>query len=275
MRINTRFYRRSIFTIIAAVPRPLAALHRHLPKGWGDVLRQILLFACAYNGYQVVRGFADGDQAQALANGTHIMHLERSLGAFFEPGLQQALLAHRWLIDLANFFYLNGHFLLTATFLVWMYLKRNESFYFVRNMFLVAMGLALVGYALFPTAPPRMFPTAGFTDTISAFTHTDQDTSFTSVLVNPYAAVPSMHIAFALMIGVPGFVLARSPALRMWWSAYPMLVFFVIVVTANHFWFDAAVGAAVACAAAAAATQLARLRPAAWSWREATDEAMV
>jgi PAP2 superfamily len=257
------------------VPRPLVALHRSLPKGWGDALRQILLFGLAYNGYQVVRGVVDHDQALALANGMHVIHLERSLGAFFEPGLQQAVLGHHWLIDLANFFYLNCHFVITTSFLVWLYVRRNDSFYFVRNMFLVAMALALVGYALFPAAPPRMFPTAGFTDTISAFTHTSQDSSFTSVLVNPYAAVPSMHIAFALMIGVPGFVLARSAGMRMWWSAYPMLVFFVIVVTGNHFWFDAATGAAVACAAAVAATQLARLRPAAWAWRErdAVDEA--
>jgi PAP2 superfamily len=257
------------------VPRPLAALSRSLPKGWADLLRQVVLFGLAYNGYQVVRGMVDADQPQALANGLHVIHLERSLGAFFEPHLQQAVLGQHWLIDLANFFYLNCHFVITTAFLVWLYLRRNENFYFVRNMFLIAMGLALIGYGLFPTAPPRMFPSAGFTDTISAFTHTDQDSSFTSVLVNPYAAVPSMHIAFALMIGVPGFVLARSPALRAWWSAYPMLVFFVIVVTANHFWFDAAIGATVACAAAVVATQLARLRPAAWSWpeREVADEA--
>jgi len=83
-----------------------------------------------------------------------------------------------------------------------------------------------------------------------------------------------MHIAFALMIGVPGFVLSRTAASRMWWSAYPMLVFFVIVVTANHFWFDAAAGAAVACMAGVAATQLGRLRPRAWSFRESSaDEA--
>ena len=255
------------------MPRPLAILRENLPKGWGDALRQLLLFGLAYNGYQVVRGIVDSDQPQALANGMHIIHLERSLGAFFEPGLQQALLSHHWVIDLANFFYLNCHFVITTGFLIWLYLRRNDNFYFVRNMFLVAMGLALIGYALFPAAPPRMFPTAGFTDTISDFTHTNQDSSFTSVLVNPYAAVPSMHIAFALMIGVPGFVLARSSALRMWWSMYPMLVFFVIVVTANHFWFDAAMGAAVACTAAVVATQLGRLRPTAWSWREAIDEA--
>ena len=99
------------------------------------------------------------------------MHLERSLGAFFEPGFQQAFLAHQWVIEAANWMYFNSHFVITTAFLVWLYLFRNENFNFVRNMFLVAMGLALVGYALFPTAPPRMFPGAGFTDTITAFSH--------------------------------------------------------------------------------------------------------
>ena len=143
--------------------------------------------------------------------------------------------------------------MLTTGFLIWLYTKRNDNFYFVRNMFMVAMGLALVGYSLFPTAPPRMLSNAGFTDTVSAISHTDEDSTIAGVFVNPYAAVPSMHIAFSLMIGVPGVLLCRSLGARLWWSAYPMFVFFVIVVTANHFWFDAACGAAVACMAAVAA----------------------
>jgi hypothetical protein len=262
------------FTISQLLSRPIANIGRRLPGGWRDAFRQLGLFACAYVLYQAVRGIVDGEQSVAFSNAQHVIHLERSLGAFFEPGLQQALLSHHWIIDLANFFYLNCQFVLTTAFLVWLYMKRNDNFYFVRNMFLVAMGLALIGYALFPTAPPRMLPGAGFTDTISAFTHTGQSSTLGSFFVNAYAAVPSMHIAFALMIGVPGFVLSRAAASRMWWSAYPMLVFFVIVVTANHFWFDAAAGAAVACMAAVASTQLARLRPRAWSFRESSaDEA--
>jgi PAP2 superfamily protein len=263
----------SPFTISQPLSRPIEKIGRHLPGGWLDVLRQVLLFAGAYIVYQIVRGLVSGEQSVALSNAQHVIHLERSVGAFFEPGLQQAVISHHWLIDVANFFYLNCHFVLTSAFLLWLYMKRNENFYFVRNMFLVAMGIALIGYGLFPTAPPRMVPGAGFADTISTFTHTDQDSGGLSFLVNPYAAVPSMHIAFALMISVPGFVLCRTAAARMWWSAYPMLVLFVIVVTANHFWFDAAAGAAVACMAAVAAAQLARLRPSAWGWREAPDQA--
>jgi hypothetical protein len=260
------------------VLRPLASIGRRLPKGWGDLLTQFALFLVAYQGYQMVRGLADGKAAEAIANGERVIDLERSLGAFFEPGLQQALLSHHWLIDGANFMYLNAQFVITTGFLAWLYLFRNQNFYFVRNMFLVAMGLALIGYAAFPTAPPRFFTEAGFTDTIAALTNVDQDSGGVSLLVNPYAAVPSMHCAFALMIAVPGMLLSRNAAARAFWSIYPLVVFFVIVVTANHYWFDAAAGAAVACLAALAADRvLTRIRPQSWAWpssgREAPGEA--
>jgi hypothetical protein len=256
------------------LPRPVAAIGSRLPQGWGDLIRQLVLLLVVYQGYQVVRGIADGRDLVAFTNAEHVMSLERSVGAFFEAGFQQALLEHRWLIDFANWAYFNTHFVITIAFLAWLYLFRNEHFYFVRNMFMVAMVLALVGYAAFPTAPPRFFPELGFTDTIATFTGIEQDENTTaSFLVNPYAAVPSMHIAFALMITVPAMALSASAWARALWSAYPLLVFFVIVVTANHYWFDAAAGAAVACMAALAAQQLARARPEVWSWRAAPDEA--
>ena len=250
-------------------------MSRRLPKGWGDLFLQLVFFFLAYQGYQIVRGFADGRSHDALSNGAHVISLERSLGTFFEPGLQQAVLSHQWLIDVANWMYFNTHFVVTVGVLAWIYLFRNDYFYFVRNMFLVAMGLALIGYAAFPTAPPRMFPQDGFTDTIASFTNVAQDkNSVASFLVNPYAAVPSMHIAFSLMVAVPAMTLSRSWPVKLAWSLYPPVVFFVILVTANHYWFDAAVGAMVACLAAVTAHQLARLRPDAWSWREATGEAV-
>ena len=152
--------------------------------------------------------------------------------------------------------------MVSIAFLAWLYLFRNDYFYFVRNMFMVAMVLALVGYAAFPTAPPRMFPEHGFTDTVASFTGMEQDQNTkASFLVNAYAAVPSMHICFSLMIAVPAMALSSSALARALWSAYPLYVLFVIIVTANHFWFDAAAGAAVACLAAITAHQLARVRP--------------
>jgi PAP2 superfamily len=241
--------------------------NRVLPKGWVDAATQFLLFFLAYNGYQVVRGITDSGSTAAFANAHHIVDLESSLGTFFEPGLQHTLLTHTpWLIDFANFAYLNSHFVITTAFLGWLYLFRNEHFYFVRNMFLAAMAIALVGYAVFPTAPPRLLPSEGFTDTIAAFTGVSQDSQTASLLVNQYAAVPSMHIAFSLMVAVPAAALSRNIAWGKLWTAYPLLILFAIVATGNHFWFDAAVGAAVACMAAVIARQLARLRPEAWSW---------
>jgi hypothetical protein len=254
------------------VRRPVAFISSLLPKGIGDAALQFFLFFLVYNGYQLVRGLSEGREALAFANAERLVDIQRSLGTFFEPAFQQALLDHEWLINLANFLYMNTHFVVTTSFLVWLYVFRNDHFYFVRNMFMAAMVLALVGYALYPTAPPRLMPELGFTDTIAAQTGITQDAGTVGLLVNQYAAVPSMHIAFSLMIAVPGMILSARATTRMLWSGYPLLVFFVIVVTGNHFWLDAAAGAAVACIAAAAAAQLARTREA-WAWPPSTQEA--
>jgi hypothetical protein len=140
-------------------------------------------------------------------------------------------------------------------------------------MFMVAMGIALVGYALFPTAPPRMLPGDGFTDTIASFTSVDQDSNAVSLLVNKYAAVPSMHIGFSSMIAGTAVMLVRNPLGRFLWALYPLLVFWVIVVTANHYWLDAAAGLLVAIVSALVASRvLAPVRPAQWAFRPAVPE---
>ena len=77
--------------------------------------------------------------------------------------------AQEWLLTFANWMYVNSHFVITTTFLIWLYIARNHAFYFVRNMFMVAMGLALVGYMAFPTAPPRFLPEWGFSDSVANF----------------------------------------------------------------------------------------------------------
>lgn len=241
------------------------------PRGWLDAALQFGLFFAVYNGYQVVRGMADGREAVAFANADWVIGLESAIGTYFEQGFQEALLSHGWIIDFANFMYMNSHFVVTTAFLTWLYFFRNENFYFVRNMFMVAMVLALVGYAAFPTAPPRLLPEEGFTDTIAVFTGVAQDSETVGALVNKYAAVPSMHIAFSLMVAVPALALTRNPLGRTWWSVYPLVVLFVIIATGNHFWFDAAAGAAVACVAAVSAHQLARVRPDHWSWQSAPE----
>ena len=166
--------------------------------------------------------------------------------------------------------YLNSHFTITTLTLAFIYLRRNPSFYFIRNMFMVAMGIALVLYAAFPTAPPRFMPEWGFQDSVAHFTGVTGEGSSADALYNPFAAVPSMHVAFALMLGLPMANLARRRWLKALWLLYPLLVTFVVVATANHWWFDAFAGALTAGVAALAATLFARWRPTAWAWTVAT-----
>jgi membrane-associated phospholipid phosphatase len=242
---------------------------RWLPNGWLDAIRQLALFAAAYYLYRVVRGLVDGQAGLAFENARALVDIERTLGLFFEPGLQAWTRAQEWLLVFANWMYVNSHFVVTTTFLIWLYIARNHAYYYVRNMFLVAMGLALVLYVAFPTAPPRFMPEWGFTDTVASFVGEGAENS-ANVLYNPYAAVPSMHVAFALMIAVPAFFLVRNRVLKWLWAVYPAVVTFVVMATANHFWLDAALGALVAGAAASAASYaFARARPEAWAWRRA------
>jgi membrane-associated phospholipid phosphatase len=242
---------------------------RWLPQGWLDLLRQLVLFAGAYYVYRIVRGIVDGQATQAFENGRDLVYLERGLGLFFEPGLQAWAEGQEWILWVANVMYVNSHFIVTTTFLAWLYLARNHAYYFVRNMFMVAMGLALALYVAYPTAPPRFLTEWGFIDTVAEF-YGDQAETSASVLYNPYAAVPSMHVAFALMIALPAISLVRHRALKVMWALYPLLVSFVVVVTANHYWIDALLGAMVAGAAAwVAKSALGRARPEAWAWQGA------
>jgi hypothetical protein len=242
---------------------------RLLPHGPLDVVRQVLLFLAALQLYQLTRGLVNHPEAAAAAfhNARELIGIERTLNIFVEPSVQAFTAGQQWLLDTASWMYINAQTSVTAGALAWLYFCRNDSFYFVRNMFLAAFGVALIGYSVFPTAPPRFFPEWGFFDAVSDFTSVPQDSVTINHLFNPYAAVPSMHVAFALMIGVPLARLVRWRPLKVFWAAYPLLVVFVIVATANHFIADAVLGAVAAGIGALVAWALARTRPRAWAFQ--------
>ena len=242
---------------------------RALPHGWPDVVRQIALFAAAYYGYRVVRGAVYGRAATAFENARNLIDAERALHVFVEPTVQAWASGSHLVVDVASWIYINCQTTITLSALIWLYLFRNESFYFVRNMMVVGMVLALIGYIVLPTAPPRFFPEWGFVDSVAQFTGVRSDSVAIDALFNPYAAVPSMHVAFALMIGWPLALLVRSSVVRVLWIVYPFVMTFVIVVTANHFILDALLGGLTACASAYTASWLARARPAAWAFAPA------
>ena len=241
---------------------------RWLPQGWFDAIRQLVLFAGAYYLYRIVRGIVDGHAVDAFSNARDIVSAERGMHLFFEPNLQDWALHHApSLVTAADWMYVNSHFVVTTTFLIWLYVFRNHAYYFVRNMFLIAMGLALIGYLVYPTAPPRFLPEWGFSDTVADFVG-EKAANTANLLYNPFAAMPSMHVAFALMIAIPAIMLTKRRVFKLLWAAYPPVVAFVVMVTANHWWIDAAIGVLVAALSAYGAyAALARARPEAWSWR--------
>jgi hypothetical protein len=239
---------------------------RVLPHGPLDALRQVSLFAAAYLAYRLVRGLAEGDANAAFAHARDLISLERTTHLFIEPSVQAWASGSHLVMVSASWLYVNAQTSITLSALLYLYMRHNRSFYFVRNMFMIAMAIALVGYLVFPTAPPRFMPEWGFIDSVSDFTgvRVSHASGSMTALFNPYAAVPSMHVAFALMIGWPLAKLARHSVVRIAWLLYPFLMTFVIVVTANHFIADALLGALTAGASAYGALWLARARPAVW-----------
>ena len=240
---------------------------RFLPHGYFDVVRQVLLFAAAYYAYRIVRGAVDGKASSAFEHARNLISIERATGTFVEPSVQTWTEGKAVLIDFASWMYINSHFVVTIAALVFIYLFHNSSFYFVRNMFMVAMFLALVGYIVYPTAPPRFFHEWGFADSVSDFTGLGTDGGKAGALFNPYAAVPSMHVAFALMLGIPLSRLVKHRISKVLWRLYPLLVTWVVVATGNHFWLDAFLGALTAAVSAYVAQRLfARARPTVWAF---------
>jgi hypothetical protein len=242
-----------------------------LPRGWTDVLRQLALFVGAFMLYDLVRGLVlGGNLYKPFGDAMRIIDFERALHIFIEPSVQAWAENKHVLIDILDWTYLNGHFFITLAAMAFIYFRRNDSFYFVRNVLMISMALALFGYWLYPTAPPRLMPEWGFTDSISQFvTGGSGWTDYTpaGAFVNAYAAVPSMHVCFAVIIGWTMARLASHRTAKIAWSLYPALVTLVVVATANHFLVDVFLGGLTAAFAFGLAHRLlARARPDVWAF---------
>jgi hypothetical protein len=214
---------------------------RFLPKGWPDFLKQLAIFATFDIAYEASRAIAEGQASVAFRHARDVVSAERSLGVFDELTLQHWVLgAPGIVLDAANWTYFNCQFTISIAFLIWVYCRRNDSFYFIRNVVIAADFIGVIGYITYPTAPPRMLKDLGFVDTLHQ-TAVNHDT--VSALANPYAAMPSLHTAYALLVGISGVLLARHALTKAVWSLYPGLVVFSIISTANHFILDAVGGA--------------------------------
>jgi hypothetical protein len=220
---------------------------------------EVAMVIGVYAAYEATRGLAAGNAHMALRHAQDVVSLERSLHIFVEGPVQHAALAVPRLVGTLGILYLALHLSVTGGLLIWLHRRRPAAYPLVRTTLLLATALAVIGYVLFPTAPPRLSH-VGISDTVSGG-YVNLNKGLVSSLYNPYAAVPSMHIAYALIVGASLARYAQHPITRLAGLAYVPFVLLVIVATGNHFFVDAAAGAAVTGVALLAARQLVRATP--------------
>jgi PAP2 superfamily len=230
---------------VATAPR------RVLPRGWLDLLWQLTLWFAFLLAYQVARGIADRNTAKAFENALTVIDIERRADALFELTFQRWIHSSELLTTLTSWTYWMSQFTVVGLTLLWVYLRRNDAFLRFRNTIMLANVIGLAGYALLPTAPPRMFPGFGFVDTLAAFSSVNHGSGLVELASNPYAAMPSLHAADALIVGVVLATVVRRRIFKVLWLLWPAWVWFTVMGTANHFWLDIVAGIVVAGVAAA------------------------
>ena len=220
-------------------------------------VRDFAPVAAAFALCPLVAALAPDDPAGAIERARGLIGAERALGAFVEPAVHAWAAGLPWLMTAAGAAYIVLHVPALIGALAWAYLCHPAAFPRLRTAFLLAHGLTVAGWLLLPTAPPRLLPDAGFADTLSA-TWGQSTAAQAGWLQSQYAALPSGHVAFALIAGGAVALLARRPAVRAAGALYPVLMVALILVTANHYWLDAAAAVAVVAVAVATATALHR-----------------
>lgn len=211
---------------------------------------EIAVVVAAFLLYFLVRGSVVDRDAEALGNALDIVRIERDLGFFWEPDLNAAILDYEALVQLFNAIYFWLDFPLIVSVGLWMYFFGHRHQYTVaRDAVLASGAIALVCYHLFPVMPPRLVPPEyglGFIDTVKESSNLSYQAQSTQPFVNPYAAVPSLHFGWQLLVGGVLFWTTRSLWLRALGVFMPVGQLAAVVFTANHYILDAMAGAVVA-----------------------------
>ncbi|MCO5967037.1 phosphatase PAP2 family protein [Actinoallomurus soli] len=221
--------------------------------------REILLIALCYGAYSLVRDLVPRNHTAALSRGHDILHLERLLHLNVELSINRLFTDERWLGVSANYYYSSLHFIITIGVLVWLYVRHADRYVFYRRLIFATTVLALVGFWLYPLAPPRMIP--GFVDTVLSFHTTglyESSASPVASVSNQYAAMPSLHTGWSLWCAIAIADLARPSRFRWLAYCYPAATVFVILGTANHYVLDA-IGGVVTLGVGYAATRTVRV----------------
>ncbi len=209
-----------------------------------DGLAQICVVLAALGAYEGARLLMTPNWQVAFENARSVVSFEQVVGLAWEDSLQRLFLGVPDLVEVMNVFYFVGHFVLTGVFFFWLYHRSRPAFRLFRDSFLVATALAVVIHWRFPTAPPRLAD-LGIKDTIDLYSGVNIGKPHHERFSNPVAAVPSLHAGWALAVGTGLVLYARSYFLKVVGVLYPSAVMLTIVVTGNHFIFDAVAGALV------------------------------
>jgi hypothetical protein len=197
-----------------------------------------------YAAYEVVRGFGSTSITAARAHTDRIVELEQHSGVFVERAVQQAVDTLPALPGVLGIAYMTLHLGATAAALVWLHRSHRVEFALARTTLVISTAVALAIYVLYPAAPPRLAG-LGFADTVTRDAHVNLSSDALGSLYNPFAAVPSLHFGYSLLVGVAVARLARRRWVRILGGLYPAFMLFTIVATGNHFLFDAAAGGVV------------------------------
>lgn len=231
------------------------------PLSRPNLMLELLLIRVGYWAYSYVRGHAPDSRALAEGHGDQILGMETFLHIDIEHTINKLAVRTGWLRDFCDFYYTTFHFLVPIALLAWLYMRRTAHYRPLRTALSFATLFGLVGFWLYPLAPPRLMPGLGYVDTA----HGPQDPSnpdfgALTELSNQYAAMPSLHVGWSLWCAVVVFQVTKNHWLRALGALYPLMTTFVVMATANHYLLDAAGGVLVVMAGLALQRWIARLR---------------
>jgi hypothetical protein len=229
------------------------------PRLW----RELLLVLTFYFAYDLVRWQIAGDRGEAFTNAIRVLRWEDATDLDIEHAVNAATAGIPALAQAANLFYSAFHLIVPVIVLTWIYLRHPEGYLRARRGLMIPTAAALVGYWLFPLAPPRFLP--GYLDT--QLTMWMYDGKLASSMTNQYAAMPSMHVGWALWCGIAIWLHTRAVMARAIGVLYPAVTVYVVIGTANHYVLDVIAGALLVVAGFLILRRTpARRRPAPGAW---------
>ncbi|HEY3603137.1 MAG TPA: phosphatase PAP2 family protein [Sporichthyaceae bacterium] len=216
-----------------------SAMRRAEPISWRSFRRELIAMTLLFGIYKFGRVLDNHDAAKALANGRRVLHWEHVIGLPSEVAAQHSLLTSHWIVQSANVYYAVMHFPATIAFLVFMFLRRPLIYPAVRRAMISMTGIGLILHLIFPLAPPRMYTDLGFVDTARLYgpLNVYAGDPNHATLINQYAAMPSLHVGWAMLVAA-GLIASCKSKWRWLWLLHPTFTVIAVVGTANHYWID-------------------------------------